>query len=52
MQAEEPNLPEMATKAIDLFTSKRSSKGFYLQIEGALIDKRSHANDAAQTPRR
>ena len=49
VQAEEPNLPEMATKAIDLLTSKRSSKGFYLQIEGALIDKRSHANDAAQT---
>lgn len=24
-------------------------KGFYLQVEGALIDKRSHANDAAQT---
>ncbi|MDO5498574.1 MAG: alkaline phosphatase [Propionibacteriaceae bacterium] len=24
-------------------------KGFYLQVEGALIDKRSHANDAGQT---
>lgn len=23
--------------------------GFFLQVEGALIDKRSHANDAAQT---
>jgi alkaline phosphatase len=24
-------------------------QGFFLQVEGALIDKRSHANDAAQT---
>ena len=32
-------------------SKKKDSKGngFYLQIEGALIDKRSHANDAAQT---
>ena len=42
-------------KAIALLTHKASKdesnakKGFYLQIEGALIDKRSHANDAAQT---
>lgn len=27
----------------------KGSKGFQLQVEGALIDKRSHANDAAQT---
>ncbi|PKW26609.1 alkaline phosphatase [Phycicoccus duodecadis] len=49
-QAAEPSLPEMATKAIDLLKD-RSAKGngFYLQVEGALIDKRSHANDAAQT---
>ena len=26
-----------------------SGKGFLLQVEGALIDKRSHANDAGQT---
>jgi len=26
-----------------------AGKGFLLQVEGALIDKRSHANDAAQT---
>ena len=49
-QAAEPSLPEMTSKAIDLLKG-RSSKGngFYLQVEGALIDKRSHANDAAQT---
>ncbi|QNE46061.1 alkaline phosphatase [Glaciihabitans sp. INWT7] len=55
VQAQEPTLPEMTKKAIALLTSKSNSKdksankGFYLQIEGALIDKRSHANDAAQT---
>ncbi|MET4705500.1 alkaline phosphatase [Frigoribacterium sp. UYMn621] len=55
VQAKEPTLPEMTSKAIALLTSKSNSKdksaskGFYLQVEGALIDKRSHANDAAQT---
>ncbi len=61
-QAQEPTLPAMTSKAIDLLSQKQSSgrdgrdgmddkggKGFYLQVEGALIDKRSHANDAAQT---
>ena len=47
-QAEEPSLPEMTAKSLQLL-SKSNSKGFYLQVEGALIDKRSHANDAAQT---
>ena len=50
VQAQEPTLPAMTTKAIDLLSAKASTgKGFYLQVEGALIDKRSHANDAAQT---
>lgn len=49
-QAKEPTLPEMTKKAIALLkTSSTAKKGFYLQVEGALIDKRSHANDAAQT---
>ncbi|WP_144662939.1 alkaline phosphatase [Paenarthrobacter nicotinovorans] len=59
-QAQEPSLPEMTKKAIELLNNKKDNreddkktdakgKGFYLQIEGALIDKRSHANDAAQT---
>lgn len=50
VQAAEPSLPEMTRKAISLLNSRgRNGKGFYLQVEGALIDKRSHANDAAQT---
>jgi len=60
VQAKEPTLPEMTTKAIALLNAKaatdprgkkseKPSAGFYLQVEGALIDKRSHANDAAQT---
>ena len=48
-QAQEPTLPEMTAKAIDLLQRRRGGEGFYLQVEGALIDKRSHANDAAQT---
>ncbi|MBC7442994.1 MAG: alkaline phosphatase [Ramlibacter sp.] len=56
-QAQEPSLPEMTSKAIELLSQKKAAgeksdkggKGFYLQIEGALIDKRSHANDASQT---
>jgi alkaline phosphatase len=49
-QAAEPSLPEMTSKAINLLSGKSSKgNGFYLQVEGALIDKRSHANDAAQT---
>jgi len=49
-QAAEPSLPEMTSKAISLLDGgKNAGNGFYLQVEGALIDKRSHANDAAQT---
>jgi alkaline phosphatase len=49
-QANEPSLPEMTRKAISLLNRPGANrKGFYLQVEGALIDKRSHANDAAQT---
>jgi alkaline phosphatase len=47
VQAQEPTVAAMTRKAIELLSS--SKKGFYLQVEGALIDKRSHANDAAQT---
>lgn len=47
VQADEPSVAEMTSKAIDLL--ENGKKGFYLQVEGALIDKRSHANDAAQT---
>ncbi|HYN30878.1 MAG TPA: alkaline phosphatase [Dermatophilaceae bacterium] len=50
VQAREPSLPEMTRKAISLLDARGGKgNGFYLQVEGALIDKRSHANDAAQT---
>ena len=50
VEALEPTLPAMTAKAIDLLSTRSSAgEGFYLQVEGALIDKRSHANDAAQT---
>ncbi len=48
VQALEPSVADMTRKAISLL-STGNTKGFYLQVEGALIDKRSHANDAAQT---
>jgi alkaline phosphatase len=48
VQAQEPSVADMTKKAIALLNSG-NKKGFYLQVEGALIDKRSHANDAAQT---
>ena len=50
-EAQEPTVADMTSKAIDLLKAKSNGtgKGFYLQVEGALIDKRSHANDAAQT---
>jgi alkaline phosphatase len=41
--AGEPSLAAMTGKAIDLLESK---KGFFLQVEGASIDKRDHASDA------
>ncbi|MGW0766247.1 alkaline phosphatase [Streptomyces sp. NPDC002676] len=47
-QQQEPTLAEMTQKSISLLNG-RSRKGFLLQVEGAQIDKRSHANDAAQT---
>lgn len=39
----------MTKKSIELPGSDTKGNGFYLQVEGALIDKRSHVNDAAQT---
>ncbi|MEU2628591.1 alkaline phosphatase [Kitasatospora sp. NPDC007106] len=47
-QRQEPTLAEMTNKAVSLL-GKNNHKGFFLQVEGAQIDKRSHANDAAQT---
>ena len=41
--ANEPSLADMTTKAIDLLESRR---GFFLQVEGASIDKQDHATNA------
>ncbi|WP_371616702.1 alkaline phosphatase [Streptomyces sp. NBC_00454] len=55
VQKQEPTLADMTKKSISLLTDRKQqdrnkkNKGFFLQIEGAQIDKRSHANDAAQT---
>lgn len=51
VEADEPSLSEMTEKAIALLDDPHADEGFLLQVEGALIDKRSHANDAAQTLR-
>jgi alkaline phosphatase len=40
--ANEPSLAAMTEKAIDLLENR---KGFFLQVEGASIDKRDHASD-------
>ncbi len=40
--ASEPSLAAMTVKAIDLL---ENGKGFFLQVEGASIDKRDHASD-------
>jgi len=39
-----PTLKAMTTKAIDLL-DRKSGKGFFLQVEGASIDKQDHAAD-------
>ncbi len=39
----EPSLSEMTRKAIELLQGSRS--GFFLQVEGASVDKRAHAAD-------
>jgi alkaline phosphatase len=43
--ASQPHLADMAAKAIDVLDrqSRGSRKGFFLQIEGASIDKQDHA---------
>lgn len=38
-----PRLADMTQKAIDLL--KKNKKGFFLQVEGASIDKQSHASN-------
>ena len=47
--ATEPHLSDMTAKAIDLLSAKvkrdGGSKGFFLQVEGASIDKQDHAEN-------
>lgn len=40
-----PNLAAMTSKAISLLDRPHDSKGFFLQVEGASIDKQDHAAD-------
>jgi alkaline phosphatase len=44
--AETPGLPAMTKKAIALLDDKDAEKGFFLQVEGASIDKQDHAANA------
>lgn len=45
--ANEPSLAAMTTRALSLLdTGKGHSKGFFLQVEGASIDKQDHATNA------
>lgn len=39
----QPSLAQMTSKAIELLDDRRASKGFFLQVEGASIDKQDHA---------
>jgi alkaline phosphatase len=51
LSATAPTLPQMTQKALTLLdkASRPTSKGFYLQVEGASIDKQDHAaNPCAQ----
>ena len=45
LPAKQPQLSAMTTKSIDLL-NKGNKAGFFLQVEGASIDKRDHAADA------
>ncbi len=44
--AGQPTLAELTTKAIGLLDARRNSPGFFLQVEGASIDKQDHAANA------
>jgi alkaline phosphatase/streptomycin-6-phosphatase len=43
--SKEPSLADMTTKALEVLTSDATSKGFFLQVEGASIDKQNHAEN-------
>ncbi|MFF4599298.1 alkaline phosphatase [Amycolatopsis sp. NPDC001319] len=41
----QPKLADQTRKAIELLDDRHSDKGFFLQVEGASIDKQDHAAD-------
>ncbi|HWD02613.1 MAG TPA: alkaline phosphatase [Amycolatopsis sp.] len=41
----QPKLADQTRKAIELLDDRRSDKGFFLQVEGASIDKQDHSAD-------
>jgi alkaline phosphatase/streptomycin-6-phosphatase len=42
----EPSLAAMTRRAIDLLDDRKNRNGFFLQVEGASIDKQDHATNA------
>ncbi|WP_434531551.1 alkaline phosphatase (plasmid) [Haloarcula sp. NS06] len=46
-ESEEPGLPKMTEKAIDILEAESGDNGFFLMVEAARIDHASHANDFA-----
>ncbi len=44
-EAPEPTIAELTEKAMAILSQNRN--GFFLMVEGGLIDKRAHSNDAA-----
>jgi alkaline phosphatase len=44
--ANEPSLAAMTRRAIDLLDDRSNKNGFFLQVEGASIDKQDHATNA------
>jgi alkaline phosphatase len=42
----EPSLAAMTRRAIDLLDDRKNKNGFFLQVEGASIDKQDHATNA------
>lgn len=45
---DEPSLADMTSKAISLLEQKAGRGGFFLQVEGASIDKRDHAGNPCE----
>ncbi|WP_086862978.1 alkaline phosphatase, partial [Amycolatopsis lexingtonensis] len=45
LPATQPKLADQTRKALELLDDRRSDKGFFLQVEGASIDKQDHAAD-------